>query len=271
VSIESGYAIDAQALDIVYPKQSFGRIQVRQAAYPYFIQSTRDQFTEPDHVALSGLNSLTLLWPSPLSVADTLPEGVTSEVLLRTSERGDIDSNGDLSPSVVLREENRGSVPLVVTLEGSFTSAFASSQGSGDAPASPPSEGPETPKSLQAELSETGRTLKKALEGAKIAVIGSSEMVSDLGLGVGNYYSGMFGLRGDYGSGVLMIQNLIEWAVEDDSLASIRTGGPSSRVLRSMSREEQNMMEMMNYGLAIIALIILSLLLTVPRRMASMK
>lgn len=272
VSIESGYAIDSQALDIVYPKQSFGRIQVRQAAYPYFIQSTRDQFSEPAHVALSGLNSLTLLWPSPLSVSDKLPEGVTAKILLRTSEKGDIDSNGDLSPSVSIREENRGSIPLVVTLEGAFTSAFAADPERSDAEASssaPEEEG--NSENLRSELNQTGRTLKKAIQGAKIAIIGSSEMVSDLGLGVGNYYSGMFGLRGDYGSGVLMIQNLIEWAVEDDSLASIRTGGPSSRVLRSMSREEQNTMEMMNYGLAIIALIILSLLLTVPRRMASMK
>ena len=100
-------------------------------------------------------------------------------------------------------------------------------------------------------------------------VIGAPDLVSDLGLGVGNYYTGLFGLRGDYDSSVLMFQNFVEWAVEDDSLASIRTGGASARVLRATSDEEQAWYEVLSYMLSLGALIALTLITTLPRRLAA--
>ena len=121
---------------------------------------------------------------------------------------------------------------------------------------------------LYQELSKTGRVLEQAVAGAKLAVLASSEMVSDLGLGVGNYYSGLFGLRGDYTNAILLIQNLADWAVADDSLASIRTAGPSSRILRAMSKEEEAELEKMNYGIALCALLLIALISILPRRLS---
>ena len=67
---------------------------------------------------------------------------------------------------------------------------------------------------------------------------------------------------------LLLMQNLIEWAVEDDSLASIRTAGASSRVMKALSKDEQSSYEVMNYTLALLALLGLTLLAVIPRRMA---
>jgi hypothetical protein len=107
------------------------------------------------------------------------------------------------------------------------------------------------------------------VSGAKLIVISSPELVSDLGLGLANYYTGLFGLRGDYDNSLLMFQNFVEWAVEDDSLASIRTGGASARVLRSLSQGEQRMYEWANYLISIVALVLITLTATLPRRLAA--
>jgi hypothetical protein len=99
-------------------------------------------------------------------------------------------------------------------------------------------------------------------------VIGSTEIASDLGLGLGRLYNYQ-GMQGDYESGVRMIYNLIEWAVADDALASIRTGGPASRILRPLEEEERGAIERNQYMIALVALIFLGLINIVPRRFAA--
>jgi hypothetical protein len=96
-------------------------------------------------------------------------------------------------------------------------------------------------------------------------VIGSNELVSDLGLGVGRLYNYQ-GLQGDYESGLQLLYNLVEWSVADDALASIRTGGPTSRVLRPLEEEERRSIEFNQYLIALMALIMLAFINIAPRR-----
>lgn len=267
VEILDGLVVDEQALDIVYPvKQGFNRVQITQAKYPFFVQSIQSQFIDDDHPALAGLNSVTALWSSPMRVSKKLPKEIKASALINSSEQSWIEE--DLTLGLDVKPDNavQSKQPLVLTLEGAFQSLFnRKSQPTGEE--KDLSTKTET-ASLYQTLSQTNRVLNTAVAGSKIAVIGSAEIVSDLGLGVGNYYSGLFGLRGDYGSGVLMIQNLIEWAVADESLATIRTGGPSSRVLRAMSKEEESEIEAMNYMIALAALLLIAMISIMPRRLS---
>ena len=277
VKVKAGLVADQRALDIVYPvKQSFNRVQINQTAYPYFVQSTQEQFTNEQHAALSGLNSVTMLWASPLGIDSDLTKNLNTEVLIKSSSKSWISTDRSLSPDIKVNENEWSPQALALTVEGSFGSAFKASS-SNEQSALIDKKSKETDSgdskkddtaSLYQELSSTGRVLDYSVSGAKIAVLGSSEMVSDLGLGVGNYYSGLFGLRGDYNSGVLMIQNLIDWALADDSLASIRTAGPSSRILRAMSKEEEANLEKNNYIIALFALLLIALISILPRRLS---
>lgn len=282
VKVKQGLVVDERALDIVYPVLgSFNRVQISQTPYPYFVQTTRESFTEGEHFALEGLNSVSFLWSSPIEISENLPSGVSAQTLIKSSPRSWIDQSISLKPDVSANETDRTQSGLVVTLEGSFKSAFSPQSStvseieagklakSEEVKDPSTSESKEESSSLHQQLLTTSRVLNTAVAGAKIAVIGSSELVSDLGLGVGNYYSGLFGLRGDYGSGVLMIQNLVEWAAADESLAQIRSGGPSSRILRSMTREEQAEVETSNYLAALAALFLIALISVLPRRLSA--
>jgi len=283
VQVDDGFVADTSNLDIVYPvSRGFNRLQITQSGYPFFNQITRGDFPNSAHVGLSGLNSITMLWPAPLRL-EGVTEGVRAEPLLMSSERSWVNGVEDLSPSANPGLQERARHTLALSLEGSFRSAFApqakaKEEGSatpekpaGDQQGSTETSGePMTETSaLRAELNKTGRVLNSAVSGAKLIVISSPELVSDLGLGLANYYTGLFGLRGDYDNSLLMFQNFVEWAVEDDSLASIRTGGASARVLRSLSQGEQRMYEWANYLISIVALVLITLTATLPRRLAA--
>ena len=287
VEVGAGFVADPQNLEIVYPVSlGFNRFQVTQAGYPYFNQITSDDFSAEEHVALSGLNSLSALWPAPISV-NIKDQDIRVKTLLQSSKESWVDTTQNLSPNVQRGAASTGRQTLAVTLEGSLRSAFASTPQ--EASSTPSSEvnpqeksdpkkaslaqkggapGADVGASLKDELSKTGRVLTRAVSGAKLVVVSSPELVSDLGLGVGNYYSGIFGLRGDYASNLLFAQNLVEWGVADDSLALIRNAGASSRIIKSLSKEEQRRYELMNYAIALIALIALALLAILPRRMS---
>ena len=211
-----------------------------------------------------------MLWASPLALNQEVTKSLSVETLIESSPQAWISNDSSLSPESK-PETEKATYPLAMTLEGPFISAFKSvSNASEKAKKEVESdeESKENESSLYQELSKTGRVLEQAVAGAKLAVLASSEMVSDLGLGVGNYYSGLFGLRGDYTNAILLIQNLADWAVADDSLASIRTAGPSSRILRAMSKEEEAELEKMNYGIALCALLLIALISILPRRLS---
>ena len=303
VHVKKGWVVDPQSLEIVYPENAgFNRVRITQERYPYFPQVTRNDFVDKEHVILAGLNSLSFLWPTAIEVKATKDVKVTP--LLQTSSESWLDTQGNLSPKVQLGTSTKGPYVLASTLEGTFRSIFSGVKPPSADAGEPQEDGEKQDQSasnkqsnvkfpldpakalqkmkqqqtaqqlalakstLYQNLIQTGRVLHQAVNGAKLVVLASPDLVSDLGLGVGQYYTGLFGLRGDYTSSLLLLQNTIEWAVEDDSLASIRTAGAASRVMKSLSKDEQSSYEIMNYSLALIVLVGLTLLAVLPRRFA---
>ncbi len=106
----------------------------------------------------------------------------------------------------------------------------------------------------------TGRTLKKAVPGAKLAVIGSSEMLSDLAAQIGAQMAGQV-----HRSNFQFMRNLIDWAVADTELLKIRTAGTFARTLRPLDEDTRNKWEWGNYLFVLIALSIV-VFATVTRR-----
>jgi ABC-2 type transport system permease protein len=239
VEVESGLVMDSQNAPFPIPvneqRGGFRMQRIQLVPYPFFVDIRGSGLNE-EVPALSGLPSVTTPWSSPLRV--NAGEGVESQVLLASSDESWLDTSANIQPDF-RRYPESGFAPgaegearvLGVALGGRFPSAFAS-----------------RPSPLF-----TGDG------GAQLFVLGSSEMVSDLLMQIAG------GLTGEvHRSNYQLVQNLVDWAVEDTDLLSIRSSGAFAHTLRPMESGEARAWEIANYAFVVVALGVIS---TVPRRL----
>jgi ABC-2 type transport system permease protein len=189
--------------------------------YPFF-PDVRSDGMDRSHAAIRGLPNLTVPWASPVRLAEPLADGVVSSVFLQSSARSWTQTTDRIDPDFQTYPDlgfgpasgaTVARVPLAVTLTGTFKSWFA------DKP-SPVWDGASEAKDV------AGRTQTIADANARLAVIGSSEFASDLMFQLINGPGGEI-----HGSNLELVQNLIDWSVEDTDLLSIRSAGSFSRTL----------------------------------------
>ncbi len=134
--------------------------------------------------------------------------------------------------------------PLGVAVTGVFDSFFA------DKPS--PLAQREEPN-VAAPAAPTGplpATIAQSPDTARLVVFGSSEFADDAVLQV------LAQMVGDQAmNNVQLIQNGIDWAVEDADLATIRGRGASVRLLEPLSEQEQTTWEIGNYLVAILLVV----------------
>ncbi|HMV65535.1 MAG TPA: Gldg family protein [Myxococcota bacterium] len=199
------------------------------APYPFFPDVRQDGFAKGSPV-VAGLVNLTAAWASPLEIKPI--EGVTATAVALTSDKSWTYTGTDLNPPTPGAE--RKAQPIVVAATGTFPSFFTTRPnptfrgegGTGDA---------------------TGRTIKQSLPDARLAVVGSSEMVSDLLLQLASQPGGEVH-RGN----LQLLQNLIDWSTEDTDLLEIRSAGAFARTLEPMEEADRNMYMYGQYFLALI-------------------
>ena len=250
VKVEPAMVMDLQNAPFPVPVQEqrggFRFQRIRLVPYPFF-SDIREEGFEADHPALRGLQNVTVSWASPLSVVAV--EGVESEVLLRTSPDSWLNQTGSIEPNFGLYPE-MGFAPgsewesrvVGVSLSGAFQSYFAERP-------SPLFEGAEDAGSGGADA--TGRTMKQSLSDARLVVLGSSELVSDFILRISEQVGGEIH-RGN----PQLIQNLVDWSVEDTDLLSIRSSGAFARTLRPMPEGEPQVWEFAVYGVVLTSLLV---------------
>jgi ABC-2 type transport system permease protein len=89
-----------------------------------------------------------------------------------------------------------------------------------------------------ATADRTGRTLKQSLPDARLVVLGSMDLVSDLVMQLSAQPGGEV-----HRSNLQLIQNLVDWSVEDTDLLSIRSSGAFARTLRPIEEQEARVFE----------------------------
>jgi ABC-2 type transport system permease protein len=267
VEVQDALVMDSQnaPFPVSVPEQRGSvRLQrIRLVPYPFFPDIRQDGFGA-NHPALAALQNVTMPWSSPLLLSDV--EGLNSEVLLRTSERSwqsesrGIDPNFALYPETGFEPGSEHERQVVgVAVSGVFPSYYADR-------ASPifradGTIGPDlafNPTPLPEDADSTGRTIKNSLPDARLAVLASNEMVSDVLMQITSQFSAEVH-RGN----VQLIENLIDWSVEDMELLSIRTSGVFARTLRPISAEEAERWEYACYALAALSL---ALVAWIPRQ-----
>ena len=93
--------------------------------------------------------------------------------------------------------------------------------------------------------------ISRSPESARLIVIGSSDFVADQTIRMIGMPDGTI-----YANSIQMMANIVDWALEDESLLSIRGRGHFNRTLRPLESDEQKVWEYLNYGVALIGVAI---------------
>ena len=273
LTISGEMVLDPQnsAFPIPIQRQVAGFVvqETRMVDYPYFVDIRPDGMNE-DNSILSGLNQLTMSWASPIQVEtgddgsrkaikllESSPESWTSP---QTDIAPDFDRYGQLGFSPDSQE--RGRKLLGVAVEGSFTSYFK------DKP-SPLLADEENIDNVEEGSSGTdgqdkqviSRLIDKSPESARIILFSSNSFLTDESLQLASA-----AMRSLYLAPTQLIVNSVDWSLEDRGLLAIRGRGHFSRPLKPMSKEVQMFWEYLNYGLALLGLLLIWLIRSIFRK-----
>ncbi len=243
--------------------------EVRSLPYPFFPDIREDGMADAGVTA--GLGQLTLTWPSPI---ETAPAGAGSRTLTRllwSSPGSGVLESPDIQPDFVRYPDSgfppprgEGNQALAVMLEGRFDSAFAGApspllvagRDTQETTKGGPKADADNPGSPVA-----GSVIERSPPGSRLVLIGSASLLTDPVL---DLVSEATGTR--YDKPLQLMENLVDWSLEDRGLLALRGRGEYSRMLAPMAPERRVYWEYVNYGLALLGLVLVGLWRQVARR-----
>ena len=238
---------------------------VRMLDYPYFVD-VRGEGLNQDVPFTSASRQVTMAWASPVDVDSEANANRTVTTLLQSSPDSWRSASTDIMPSLgaeggiaYMPEGDQQANTLGVMLEGRFESFFDESPLVEDAPemedvaSDVETSGDETEEAADEDDADTLGTVTTVVdrspESARLIVLGSASFLADqtvrmIGSADGTIYTGSLEL----------MANIVDWAVEDQSLLGIRGRGHFNRTLDPMSEDQQRVWEYANYALALAGL-----------------
>ncbi len=113
------------------------------------------------------------------------------------------------------------------------------------------------------DASQAGQigVLTSSPDGARLVVIGSGEVVNDTVLNLASQLG-----QDRSAENLQLVQNAVDWSVEDADLLDIRASGAKTRVLEHLTASEETDWEVGNYAFALVALLLLAVLWQWRRR-----
>ncbi len=231
VDVGDSLVFDTQNAPFPIPVQEqrggFTLQRIQLMPYPLFPDVRASGFGE-DHPTLTGVDSLTFPWSSPLHLAEASDGVEVTELAVSSSaswasEDARIEPDFDKYPDAGFGPTGPlGEQTLAAVLTGTFASNFAGV---------PSPLGDTAPKPLE----------RSAVPG-RLVVLGSSEMVSDLLMQLASQGDG------DVHKGnVLVLNNLIDWATADTELLSIRGTSAFDRTLEPLDDAERSSRELFTW------------------------
>ena len=242
---------------------------VRMLDYPYFVDVRGDGLNQ-DVPFTSASRQVTMAWASPVDVDSEANASREVTTLLQSSTDSWRSSSTDIMPTLgaeggvaYMPEGDQQANTLAVMLEGRFESFFDESPLLEDAfemddVATDDADGTSGDETLGDEdadeedadtLGTVTAVIEKSPESARLIVLGSASFLADqtvrmIGSADGTIYTGSLEL----------MANIVDWAVEDQSLLGIRGRGHFNRTLDPMTEDQQRVWEYANYALALAGL-----------------
>ncbi|HUL45118.1 MAG TPA: Gldg family protein [Bacteroidota bacterium] len=187
---------------------------VIQNQIPFYYLPRVSTFSKTSPV-VKDLGSVVFYFVSSIDTSLARPKGITASVLAQTSTKSGRQENYFMiNPTVAVTQDmfKESGIPLVVTLEGAFTSVFASK-----------------PVGIEDNMKSTIDTTKKLVTGGanKMVVVGDGDFLQDQ-------------LSGGNRDNFLLASNLVDWLADDIGLASIRARESSTKPLDEVGESARN-------------------------------
>lgn len=225
--------------------------------YPYFADIRGDGIVQEGGMT-EGIDQVTMTWPSPITLDEqkNLDRKVTR--LLQSSDQAWASDSMEIQPDFQMHGElgfpvgdQRGPQLLAVAVEGRFDSYFKDKPSPLVTHEEEADAGGEPAEDAEKE-SRITRVIDRSPESARIILFASSSFLTDTMLDLAA--SGM-GTR--YLKPVQLVENAIDWSLEDRGLLAIRGRAHFSHTLKPLDRESQLFWEYLNYGLPLFGLLLI--------------
>ena len=231
-------------------------VEIQEQPYPFFVDVRSDSMSDENRI-VSNLPTVTLHWASPLIVDEEKNQGREVDILLQSSQDSWLSTETSVQPDMQLYPEygfpvegEQEARPLAVAIRGSFDSYFAGRPS--------PFEASET---LTSTLDVPLGTIEVSPESSRLVVVGSAEFIDDVVLDLSRNLS-----ADRYLYNLQLVQNAVDWSVEDEDLLSIRSRGTYARLLNDLDRGQHSFWEGLNYGLVLVSLAAIGLVWHLRRR-----
>lgn len=275
VSIQDTMVVDPRSAALPVPmERTVGGLllrEVRMVPYPHFIDLRGDSLNDESPITRS-LHQLTLNWASPISVDAGKAKALHVTELLHSSAGSRTSNDLDLVPDprakpplgFKLEGEARPRL-LAVALEGRFDSAYRGKASPLAAPAAAaaasaaPSTTPSAKRALAAATAASDAAvaptptptsvIDHSPPSARLVLVASNSLATDAAINLASQ-----GLETLYTKPIDLLQNTIDWALEDPALLALRGRTQLARTLEPMAEERQRGWEIGNYLLALFGL-----------------
>ncbi|MDK1046053.1 MAG: Gldg family protein [Anaerolineales bacterium] len=272
IALEESLVLDPQNEQMAIPvaRRLGGFIiqELRMVEYPYFVD-VRAKGMAGENSLTSGLSQVTLNWASPIVVDEKKNEGRKVTPLLKSSPKSWTSRSTDVLPDYRLYErlgfgpadDNRAEQTLAVAVEGRFESFYKGKK-------SPFLNETETKIEKDAkDKDDEGwvmtSVIERSPESARIILFASNEFLTDETLN-----RSTMGGSERYLNSLQLLENAVDWSLEDRGLLTIRGRGRFSKNLPPLSRNKQLFWEYLNYALALAGLAAVFFLHRVRQRWA---
>jgi len=241
--------------------------EIRQLDYPYFVDVRSDGMSH-DSPMTASLQAVTMNWASSLLLNEKRNSGRRVTTLLRSSPESWLSESTDIQPDFQRypnfgfgEGKELGRHTLAVSVQGVFDSYFAgrpdprqveAEKVAADQDGAAKDQGKDQNKDKKPLLKEP--LVTSSPESARLVVVGSSEFINDTVLGISRSTG-----QDRFMNSLEFLQNLVDWSVADEDLLAIRSRGSHARLLAPLTPAAQTFWEWLNYGLALLALLGISL------------
>ncbi|MBN2886202.1 MAG: ABC transporter permease, partial [Chromatiaceae bacterium] len=258
LTLEPRLVLDPQNMPFPIPVQrdlgGFLVEEIQTLDYPYF-PDIRDAGLAADSGITAHLGQLTMNWTSPISLDAEANAERRVVRLIQSSPAAWSSDSEEMQPDFEAHGalgfasgEDRGRKLLGVMLEGRFTSAFAGQP-------SPLIERGETAAAGEDAVEDAAGepeppivsgVMESSPASARLILLGSSSFLTDTAISLATEAT-----QSRYFKPLELIQNAVEWSLEDRGLLALRGRGQFSRLLAPMGPSERLFWETLNYLLAL--------------------
>jgi len=271
VTLNKSMVLDPQNTPFPIPVQrdlgGFMVQELRSVAYPYFPDLRESGINHTSGIT-SSLGQVTMSWASPIEVDSERNKDRKISELLHSSAKSWTSSSGDIQPNFSTygrlgfpEGKASGANLLGVVVEGHFDSYFKGKPSpllKTTDKSKPADAKPETEEALDADSTSekkadadknksvvTGK-IDHSPSSARLILFSSANFLSDTAMDLASQATGTHYLKP-----VQLVQNAVDWSLEDQGLLALRGRGQYSRMLLPMDRGSQMFWEYLNYVLAL--------------------